>query len=179
MRLETKKLIVLWDRKSWLNKSKKTSIPDGKIALSSLFSIEAKATNPNQRHQKEFARYLPVFLEAMRDYRTWINKKNTELIDEIREENKNINLVPKPTYKHSIGLEIPKERLCRSTGLLIKLFLLTDGYFELMDKMLLNEEIDDERHSALRKEAKNKLQSLLVDICKNAVAIHQHLKAEK
>lgn len=167
--LHFKPLTRLWDNASFpQEKPSKHHHIDGVFTAKTLFSIEAFATNPKVVNASFNKQAFTLFLEQLRTQRDKLHQQHDRLLKETGD----IHFVPFYTNKNVIEIKLDPKYLCRSSGLLIKLFMTADAYLFDLYRARHNEEIQESYFHDCYRALINQLRSFLNDLCQNAQRFH-------
>jgi len=177
MILHSKRLLSLWDRKTYGSEKKPIKAPiDGAFIFNSLFSVSAFASRQDESLATKLSKSTTEKLvEKVRALRNEFNQRNQTLIKSVGDINLNSS-----DSDYSVTLNIDEKRYTSLTVMLIKVFMACDEFFISLHKAKLNGEITDSEFQAYRKESVTLITQFLQDTNKTCISFHKIRKqAEK
>ncbi|MCU8386767.1 DUF1845 domain-containing protein [Vibrio vulnificus] len=170
MQLHSKRLLTLWDQKTFGQETTRHQKPiDGVFIFQSLFSVAAFASRPESTVATKLAqKTAEMLLEKTRTRRNDVNQLHRTLHQNVGDID--INLIPNSEPQ---TLTIDTKRYTPENVMLMKVFLAYDDYFMTLHKAQMNGEITEREQQSYRKEAITQLIELLNSINRTCISFHK------
>ncbi|WP_188047960.1 DUF1845 domain-containing protein [Vibrio vulnificus] len=170
MELRTKRLLSLWDHKTYTNRARPLEKPiDGLFVYQSLFSVEAFASRPTQNVTTKLAKATAdSLLEKIRTLRDDINLRHRNFINTVGELDIN-------TYSSQEFQEVDTEQRLFTPGsvMLMKVFMAADRYFNTLYKARLNGELTETEFNQLRNKMTKEITRNLNQLNMTCLSFHK------
>ncbi|WP_341665609.1 DUF1845 domain-containing protein [Vibrio sp.] len=170
MELRTKRLLSLWDHKTYTNRARPLDKPiDGLFVYQSLFSVEAFASRPAQNVTTQLAKVTAEsLLEKTRSLRDDINQRHRNFINNIGELDIN-------THSTQAFQEAETEQRLYTPGsvMLMKVFMAADRYFDTLYKARLNGELTETEYDRRRNKMAKQITRNLNQVNVTCLSFHK------